>query len=96
MNLLNYKRLVYYKRPSKTSSYEYKRPLTSIRIMIRSIEDQNCVHIPQRLVVPASIFILPNSIDGCYLQPEQITNSINHYIFSPGGTLEKKLQVLFV
>ena len=64
--------------------------------MIGSIKDQNHVHIPQRLVVPASIFIQPNSIDGCNLYPEEVTDGINYYIFSPGGTLQKELQVLFV
>ena len=46
--------------------------------------------------MPASIFIQPDSVDGCYFQPEQITNGIDNYIFSPGGTLQEKLQVLFV
>ena len=69
MTTLNDKRLVEMSRgPSELqmtsspqtsydSSYDYKRPLTSIQIMAGSIKIQDRVHYIQRLVVPASIFV---------------------------------------
>ena len=64
--------------------------------MAGSIKDQDHVHYIQRLVVPASIFVKPDSVDGCDFYPEEVTNGIDYYVFSPGGTLQEKLQVLFV
>ena len=59
--------------------------------MVGSIEDQDCVHHRERLVMPASIFIQPAGIDGCDLYLQKITNGIDNYILTPGGTLQHVL-----
>ena len=59
--------------------------------MVGTIKDQNSIHSSQGLVVPAPKFIQPTGIDGCYLNFEQVTNSIYYNILPPGGTLQHVL-----